>query len=81
MPEYAVRWAIEVDAQTPHEAAAKALEAITREGSIAHVFTVTEVTATETYLIDLDPLPPCDCGYKCVGLCENYRRPRGLSEW
>lgn len=39
---YRVVWEIDMEADTPAEAARKALAAIKRRGSIAHIFTVTD---------------------------------------
>jgi hypothetical protein len=42
MPEYRVRWEIDVDADTPEEAAREALAIQRRQPSEASVFTVTD---------------------------------------
>lgn len=57
--EYLVTWAIDVDEETPREAARAAMDSFTRQGSIAHVFTVQARDSTgkpigESVEIDLD---------------------------
>lgn len=41
MQEWLVEWRMHIDAEDPTDAAERAMDALTREGSIAHVFTVT----------------------------------------
>lgn len=52
MPEYSVTWEITIEADSPREAAERALEIHRNPESIATVFTVT--TAEDTWRIDLD---------------------------
>ena len=58
MAEWLVEWRFDVEADDPTDAARQALEAITREGSIAHVFDVTSTPygepAGEKVTIDLN---------------------------
>lgn len=59
MKEYRVTWAIELDAENPEAAARAALDCITREGSIAHVFVVVPIKPSGDYqvhTIDLDAI-------------------------
>ena len=54
-----VTWEIDDEhAETPQAAAMSALGHIIRPGSIAHVFTVSDVANGETVTVDLDQLAP-----------------------
>lgn len=50
---YRVSWVIDVDADSPRDAAWKARRAATRPGSIATVYSVEDRTTGETTEIDL----------------------------
>jgi hypothetical protein len=50
MPEYVVSWEINLDADTPHEAAEKALAIHRDPTSIAYVFTVVDGDGTEHHV-------------------------------
>lgn len=56
MPEYLVQWRIQVDADSPEDAARDAWAAIRREGSVANVFDVTDVSTYDVTVVDLDEL-------------------------
>lgn len=67
MPEYRVKWEIDLDAHTPEDAARLALASIRREDSTAHVFEVVWKrridghTQFEAQIIDLDTIcPACE---------------------
>jgi hypothetical protein len=66
--EYRVRWVIEVDADSPHDAAVKARAAQIRPGTIATVFEVQEYRqvraewAAPIVTIDLSECDECGCG-------------------
>lgn len=53
MPGYNVRWEMDVEADSPREAAERAREAQTREGTIANVFDVFDGDG-RIHRIDLD---------------------------
>lgn len=54
MPDYIVRWEIDAeDTSSPVRAAQDAFEAITRPGSVANVFAVTDTATGESWRIDL----------------------------
>lgn len=52
MPEYLVTWEVDVEAESPHAAAEKALEMQRDPGSLATCFTVADVETDETTTID-----------------------------
>lgn len=54
MREYVVTWRIDIEADSPEEAARKAREIQLRPNSIANVFTVTERGAPLSRVVDLD---------------------------
>lgn len=54
MREYVVTWRIDIEADSPEEAARKAREIQLRPNSIANVFTVTERGAALSRVVDLD---------------------------
>lgn len=69
--EYRVIWEIDIDANSPTEAATKALEIQRRNGSSATVF---QVNGT---MVDLeDHITPCECSY-----CVIARRPIVQNYW
>lgn len=51
MPEYRVMWEIDIEAESPRQAAEKALEIQREAGSEAVVFSVTQII--RTHLVDL----------------------------
>lgn len=58
MTFYHIRWTIEVEADSPVEAAQKALNIQRKPDSTATVFVVHEVDTDRTVLIDLDEDDP-----------------------
>jgi hypothetical protein len=54
MTEYQVTWAIDVEANSPQEAATKARTIQQDPTSIAHVFEVADHGDGRTYTVDLD---------------------------
>jgi hypothetical protein len=52
--EYRVVWEMDVDAINPHDAAVKALDYITRPGTTANIFEVTNRANGSTTNIDLE---------------------------
>lgn len=68
MADYRVVWTIELDADTPLDAAKKALQIQRDKKSIATQFDVTDLTAFEQSRFDLS-LPD---GTYCDGCCTEY---------
>lgn len=77
MPSFVVEWTIDIDADTPREAAQKALDIQRRVGSSAVVFSLTDENG-EQEKIDLDEHedddpPHCSrCGNWCPRNGESY---------
>ncbi len=77
MPQFKIEWTIDIDADTPREAAEKALEIQRRVGSSAVVFNLTDENG-EQGRIDLDedegedPEHCSRCGNFCPQNGESY---------
>lgn len=76
MPQFKLEWTIDIDADTPREAAEKALEIQRRAGSSAVVFNVIDENG-EQGRVDLDeddddPIHCSRCGNWCPDSGESY---------
>jgi hypothetical protein len=54
MPEFRVRWEIDLDAETHEEAARAALATVSNPESIAHVFEVTKTDRSNATPVEID---------------------------